>query len=155
MAQHSSTIIWQRDANAAFTDHRYSRAHTWHFDGGAVVPGSSSPHVVPLPYSDAAAVDPEEAFVASLSSCHMLWFLDIAARGGWVVDSYRDEATGTLARNADGQQAMTQVVLRPAVQFAPGHGPSAAELQALHHRAHAACFIASSVKTEVLCEPVV
>lgn len=154
MAQHSTTIFWQRDGNAAFTDHRYSRAHTWSFDGGAVVAGSSSPHIVPLPYSDAAAVDPEEAFVASLSSCHMLWFLDMAARADWVVDSYRDEATGTLARNAEGVQAMTQVLLRPAVQFAAGKAPTAEELQALHHRAHASCFIANSVKTEVVCEPV-
>ncbi len=152
MAQHSSTILWQRN-DAAFTDHRYSRRHTWHFDGGAVVPGSSSPHVVPLPYSDAAAVDPEEAFVASLSSCHLLWFLDIAARAGWVVDSYRDEASGTLARNAEGQLAMTQVVLRPVVQFAPDRQPTTEAFQALHHQAHAACFIANSVKTEVLCEP--
>lgn len=154
MAQHSSTILWQRDDTAAFTDHRYNRRHTWTFDGGTVVPGSSSPHVVPLPYSDAAAVDPEEAFVASLSSCHLLWFLDIAARAGWVVDHYRDEATGLLARNAEGQQAMTQVVLRPAVRFAPGKAPTTEELQALHHKAHASCFIANSVKTEVLCEPV-
>jgi organic hydroperoxide reductase OsmC/OhrA len=154
MAQHSSTIHWQRDDNDAFTDHRYSRRHTWSFDGGTVVPGSSSPHVVPQPYSDATAVDPEEAFVASLSSCHMLWFLDIAARAGWVVDSYRDQAVGTLARNAEGHQAMTQVVLRPAVQFAPGKSPTADELQALHHRAHASCFIANSVKTEIVCEPV-
>lgn len=154
MAQHSTSILWQRDADAAFTDHRYSRAHTWSFDGGTTVPGSSSPHVVPLPYSDAAAVDPEEAFVASLSSCHMLWFLDIAARAGWVVDRYRDEATGTLARNDQGQQAMTEVVLRPAVQFAPGKAPTAEALQAMHHRAHTSCFIANSVKTTVLCEPV-
>ena len=154
MAQHSTTILWQRDDNAAFTDHRYSRRHTWRFDGGTVVPGSSSPHVVPLPYSDPAGVDPEEAFVASLSSCHRVWFLDIAARAGWVVDSYRDEAIGTLARNAEGQQAMTRVVLRPAVQFAPGQCPTAQELQDLHHRAHASCFIANSVKTEVVCEPI-
>ena len=153
MAQHISTILWQRD-NASFVDHRYSRRHTWHFDGGAVVPGSSSPHVVPLPYSDATAVDPEEAFVASLSSCHMLWFLDVAARAGWVVDSYRDEAVGTLARNAQRQQAMTRVVLRPAVQFAPGPQLTTDELLALHHRAHASCFIANSVKTDVVCEPV-
>jgi organic hydroperoxide reductase OsmC/OhrA len=154
MAQHTSTILWQRD-NASFADHRYSRRHTWHFDGGAFVPGSSSPYVVPLPYSDPAGVDPEEAFVASLSSCHMLWFLDVAARAGWVVDSYRDEAVGTLARNAQGQQAMTRVVLHPAVQFAPGPQPTADELQALHHRAHASCYIANSVKTEVVVESVI
>ena len=153
MAQHTSTVLWQRE-QAPFTDHRYSRRHTWHFDGGAVVSASSSPHVVPLPYSDPAGVDPEEAFVASLSSCHMLWFLDLAARAGWVVDSYRDEAVGVMARNAEGQVAMTRVTLRPAVQFA-AHQPTLAELQDLHHRAHASCFIATSVKTEVLCEPVV
>ena len=155
MAQHSSTILWQRADNACFTDHRYSRRHTWQFDGGAVVPGSSSPHVVPEPYSDAAAVDPEEAYVASLSSCHMLWFLDIAARAGWVVDRYRDEAVGTLARNDQGQQAMTRVVLRPSVQFAPEKTPTTNELHSLHHRAHASCFIANSVKTEVVCEPAI
>jgi organic hydroperoxide reductase OsmC/OhrA len=153
MAQHTCTVLWHRD-NASFTDHRYSRRHSWHFDGGTVVPASSSPHVVPLPYSDAGAVDPEEAFVASLSSCHMLWFLDIAARAGWVVESYRDEAIGTLARNAQGQQAMTRVLLRPAVQFASARQPTPQELDALHHQAHASCFLATSVKTEVLCEPV-
>ncbi len=154
MAQHSTTVVWQRDDGTAFTDNRYSRRHTWCFDGGTTVPASASPHVVPLPYSDPAGVDPEEAFVASLSSCHMLWFLDIAARAGWVVDSYCDEATGTLARNAQGQQAMTHVVLRPAVKFAPGQSPTPQELQDLHHRAHASCFIANSVKSEVVCEPI-
>ncbi|MES2947101.1 MAG: OsmC family protein [Pseudomonadota bacterium] len=153
MAEHSTTILWQRD-NTAFVDHRYSRRHTLHFDGGTVVPGSSSPHVVPVPYSDPAGVDPEEAFVASLSSCHMLWFLDLTARAGWVVDSYRDDALGTLARNAEGQQAITRVVLRPAVLFAPGKAPTTDELHTLHHRAHDSCFIANSVKTEVVCEPV-
>ncbi len=153
MAQHTSTVLWQRD-QTPFTDHRYSRRHTWHFDGGAVVNASSSPHVVPLPYSDPAGVDPEEAFVASLSSCHMLWFLDLAASAGWVVDRYRDEAVGVMARNAEGQVAMTRVTLRPAAQFAPERSPTPAELQDLHHRAHASCFIANSVKTEVLCEPV-
>lgn len=153
MAQYISTVLWQRD-NALFSDHRYSRRHVWSFDGGAVVPASSSPHVVPLPYSDPAGVDPEEAFVAALSSCHMLWFLDLAARAGWVVDQYRDKAEGVMARNPEGQLAMTRVTLHPAVQFAPGHAPTAQMLQTLHHRAHASCFIANSVKTEVLCEPV-
>jgi organic hydroperoxide reductase OsmC/OhrA len=153
MAQHTSTVLWQRD-QAAFTDHRYSRRHVWQFDGGAEVNASSSPHVVPLPFSDPAGVDPEEAFVASLSSCHMLWFLDIAARAGWVVERYRDEAVGIMARNDQGQQAMTRVTLRPAVQFA-GAQPTPQQLQDLHHRAHTSCFIANSVKTEVLCEPIV
>jgi len=154
MSTYNATIVWQRDAQA-FVDHRYSRRHSWSFDGGAVVPASASPQIVPLPMSDAAGVDPEEAFVASLSSCHMLWFLDIAARAGWVVDHYRDEATGVLARDAQGQLAMTRVALHPAVRFAGGHGPDTQTLRALHHQAHASCFIANSVKTEVLCEPVV
>lgn len=153
MDQHTSTVIWQRN-DQAFADHRYSRRHAWHFDGGALVPASSSPHVVPLPLSDPAAVDPEEAFVASLSSCHMLWFLDVAARAGWVVDSYRDEAVGVMGRNAEGRVAMTRVTLRPEVVFA-GESPTLQALLALHHRAHDSCFIANSVKTPVLCEPVV
>lgn len=151
MAEHLCTVEWLR-GDAAYTDHRYSRRHTWQFDGGQQVLASSSPHVVPLPMSDAAGVDPEEAFVASLSSCHMLWFLDIAARAGWVVNHYRDAAVGLMGRNAQGQLAMTRVTLRPAVQFA-NTGPTPEELAALHHRAHEACFIANSVKSEVLCEP--
>ena len=147
-----ATISWQRDG-AAFTDNRYSRAHEWRFDGGAVVKASSSPHVVRVPMSDASAVDPEEAFVASLSSCHMLWFLSLSASQGWVVDAYRDEAVGTMAKNEHGKLAMTLVILRPHVTF-DGRQPSAEELHELHHRAHEECFIASSVKTEVRCEPV-
>ncbi|SDP56611.1 Organic hydroperoxide reductase OsmC/OhrA [Rhodoferax sp. OV413] len=153
MPHHTATIVWQRDAQA-FTDHRYSRRHSWHFDGGAQVTASSSPHVVRLPFSDPAAVDPEEAFIAALSSCHMLWFLDLAARAGWVVDSYRDAATGLMARNSQGRMAMTQVTLHPAVQFAGDRQPSREELEQLHHAAHAECYIANSVTTEVLCEPV-
>ena len=154
MSTYTATIAWQRDGQA-FTDRRYQRRHQWRFDGGAVVAGSSSPQVVPLPLSDAAAVDPEEAFVASLSSCHLLWFLDIACRAGWVVDDYQDDASGLLANNADGQLAMTVVTLRPQVRFAGPHQPDAAELQRLHHAAHAACFIANSVRTDVRCEPVI
>jgi organic hydroperoxide reductase OsmC/OhrA len=109
---------------------------------------------VPLPMSDAAAVDPEEAFVASLSSCHLLWFLDFASRAGWVVEHYHDAASGVLAPGADGRLAMTVVTLRPAVRFAGDHQPDAAEFNRLHHATHDACFIANSVKTEVRCEPV-
>src|SRR5688500_20071 len=111
---YTATIEWTR-GDARFTDLSYSRAHRWRFDGGAVVPGSSSPHVVPVPHSDPAAVDPEEAFVASLSSCHMLWFLAIAAKKGYVVDAYHDEAAGVMARNAERRLAMTEVMLRPRV----------------------------------------
>ena len=153
MSNYSAVIAWQR-GQQAFSDHRYSRRHAWLFDGGVVVPGSSSPQVVPPPMSDASAVDPEEAFVASLSSCHLLWFLDLAARAGWVVDDYRDEASGVLARNAAGQLAMTQVTLHPLVRFAGGRQPDRAEVCRLHDAAHHACFIANSVKSEVRCEPV-
>lgn len=153
MSRYTATIAWQRHGDA-FADRRYSRAHRWLFDGGVEVPASSSPQVVPLPMSQAAAVDPEEAFVASLSSCHMLWFLDLACRAGWVVDDYRDQAEGVLARDAQGRQAMTEVTLRPAVRWAGERQPDVAEVQRLHHAAHEACFIAHSVRTELRCEPV-
>lgn len=154
MSQYSAVIAWQREGQP-FTDRRYRRQHQWHFDGGAVVAGSSSPQVVPVPMSDAAAVDPEEAFVASLSSCHLLWFLDIASRAGWVVDDYNDAASGVLAKNAQGQLAMTLVTLRPAVRFAGERQPDAVQIHQLHEQAHAACFIANSVKTELRCEPLI
>ena len=150
---HDASVRWQRDAQP-FADRRYSRRHEWHFDGGAVVAGSSSPHSVRVPLSDPSAVDPEEAFVASLASCHMLWFLDIACRAGWIVDSYRDDASGVLAPRADGKLAMTLVTLRPAVTFGGDRRPDAAQVGQLHHQAHAECFIANSVKSEVRCEPV-
>ena len=153
MSSYQASIAWQR-AQDSFTDHRYHRRHWWRFDGGAEVLASSSPQVVPLPMSDAAAVDPEEAFVAALSSCHLLWFLDLAARAGWVVDDYLDDATGVLARNAAGQLAMTVVTLRPRVRFAGDSLPDPVEVRRLHHAAHAACFIANSVKSEVRCEPI-
>src|SRR5215218_7303805 len=101
MSTYTATIRWSRTGDGDYTKGQYSRAHEWAFDGGAVVPASASPHVVPAPWSDAAGVDPEEAFVASLSSCHMLFFLDFARRGGFVVDSYVDEAEGELAKGAD------------------------------------------------------
>ena len=152
MAAYLADIHWQR-GNAAFVDNRYSRAHVWRFDGGVEVPASSSAHLVPLPMSNAAAVDPEEAFVASLASCHMLWFLSLAAARGFCVDCYDDAASGTLAKNAHGRLAMTEVTLRPRVGFA-GSAPTRQALDELHHRAHEACFIAASVLTDVRCEPV-
>ncbi len=152
MSEHKTEIIWRRDG-AAFTDNRYSRGHRWLFDGGVEVPASSSPTVVPLPLSVAAAVDPEEAFVVSLSSCHMLWFLSIAAKRGFVVDSYRDEAVGVMAKDSSGKMAMSRVTLRPEAAFAGEKRPTADELAAMHHEAHEQCFIARSVKTDVRCEP--
>jgi organic hydroperoxide reductase OsmC/OhrA len=152
MSEYKTVIQWNRNG-ARFTDNRYSRGHTWQFDGGVEVPASSSPHVVPVPMSVAAAVDPEEAFVVALSSCHMLWFLSSAAKRGFVVESYRDEAVGVMAKNAEGKLAMTRVTLRPAVQFAGERSPSKNDLDAMHHESHDQCFIASSVKTDVRCEP--
>ena len=152
MAQHTVTIEWRRDG-AKFIDQRYSRAHQWTFDGGARVAASSSPHVVPVPMSDAAAVDPEEAFVVSLSSCHMLWFLSLAAQAGFIVERYADQAAGELAKNEQGKLAMTLVVLHPSVSFVGERGPSLQQFEALHHAAHEACFLANSVRTQVRCEP--
>lgn len=152
MTEYRSTVVWNRDG-AAFTDNRYSRRHRWLFDGGVEVPASASPHVVPLPMSVEAAVDPEEAFVASLSSCHMLWYLSIAARRGFVVESYRDEAVGMLAAVAPGKPAMTRVTLRPDVRYGGERRPTTEEETGMHHEAHEQCFIARSVKTEVVCEP--
>jgi organic hydroperoxide reductase OsmC/OhrA len=154
MAEYTATIHWQR-RDQPFSDQRYSRRHSVEFDGGHRMPGSSSPHIVRLPFSDPAGVDPEETFVASLSACHMLWFLDIACRAGWVVDDYRDMPIGVLERDAGGRLAMTIVTLRPAVRFVAGRQPGPQELLQLHHRAHDECFLANSVKTEVRCEPVI
>lgn len=152
MSQYSARIVWSR-GDQVFTDRRYSRAHRLHFDGGAELAGSSSPAVVPPPGSDPAAVDPEEMFVASLSSCHMLWFLDLACRAGWCVDRYEDDAQGTLAKDAGGRLAMTEVVLRPAVRFAGQRQPDAHALAQLHHAAHEACFIANSVRSALRVQP--
>lgn len=154
MSVYTAEVLWQRDGQD-FTGNRYSRRHVLRFDGGAEVPGSSSPHVVPLPMSDASAVDPEEMFIASLSSCHMLWFLSLAAKQRFVVDRYVDAATGVMEKNREGQMAMTVVTLRPQVSFSGEREPTRDELERLHHAAHDACFIANSVRTEVRCEPVV
>lgn len=153
MSEYSATVVWERGLNEAFLDKRYSRGHRWEFDGGVTIPASSAPAGVPLPYSVAEAVDPEEAFIASLSSCHMLWFLAIAAKRKFVVDSYRDAAIGVMGRGTDGKIAMTRVTLRPAVQFSGDMRPSADDMAAMHLEAHDECYIANSVKTEVVCEP--
>jgi len=152
MSTYTATIRWTRDASTDFAKGQYSRAHQWAFDGGAVVPASPSPHIVPAPWNDPAGVDPEEAFVASLSSCHMLFFVDFARRGGWVVDSYVDEAEGVLGKNGEGKMAMTRVTLRPRVSWGGDRQPDEAAIADLHHRAHEACFIANSVTTEVVVE---
>jgi organic hydroperoxide reductase OsmC/OhrA len=149
MSTYTATIRWSRTGEGDFTKGQYSRAHEWSFDGGAVVPASASPHIVPTPWSDAAGVDPEEAFVASLSSCHMLFFLDFARRQGFTIDEYADEAEGVLEKRADGKMAMTKVTLHPRITFSGEKRPGDADIADLHHRAHEACFIANSVTTEV------
>lgn len=156
MSTYVAETIWTRgDASGEdFVANRYSRRHVLRFDGGVEVPGSSSPSVVPAPFSDARAVDPEEAFISALSSCHMLWFLSLAAGRGFCVDRYADAASGVMNRNEAGRVAMTQVTLRPEVEFSGEGQPSRAEIEELHHQAHEACYIANSVKTEVRCEPV-
>lgn len=148
MSSYTASVRWSRKGGEGFANGQYSRAHEWAFDGGAVVPASASPHVVPLPWSDEAGVDPEEAFIASLSSCHMLFFLDFARRGGFVADSYTDEAEGILDKRSDGHMWVSQVTLHPRVTWA-GDPPDEPSLADLHHRAHEACFIANSVTTEV------
>ena len=152
MSTYIATVRWTRDKTTDFARGQYSRAHEWTFDGGAVIPASPSPHVVPAPWNDPAGVDPEEAFVASLSSCHMLFFVDFARRAGLVLDSYLDEAEGVLEKRADGRTAMTRVRLRPRVTWS-GEAPDAAAIADLHHKAHEACFIANSVTAEVTIEP--
>ena len=151
MATHTATVRWSASPGEDYAKGQYSRAHSWSFDGGAVVAASASPHIVPAPWSDAAAVDPEEAFVASLSSCHMLFFLDFARRAGVVVTAYEDEAEATMEKGSDGRVRISKVTLRPRIAFA--EMPDSTTLDELHHKAHEACFIANSVTSEVVVEP--
>ncbi len=148
MATHGATITWQRGEDT-FLDNRYSRAHLWRFDGGLEVPASSSPHVVRAPFSNPANVDPEEAYVAALSSCHMLWFLNLAALGGLRVDSYADAAEGAMAKYSDGKEWVATVILKPHVVFSGPKAPDEAAVEALHHDAHANCFLANSVRSTI------
>ena len=152
MSTYIATIRWSRTGDGDFTKGQYSRAHEWAFDGGAVVAAGPSPHIVPEPWGNPAGVDPEEAFVASLSSCHMLFFVDFARRAGFTLDSYVDEAEGVMEKRDDGRMAMTRVTLRPRIDWSGGRRPSDSEIADLHHRAHEACFIANSVTTEIRIE---
>lgn len=149
MAKHDAWVTWRSDGD--FASGRYSRAHEWRFDGGATVPASSAPAVVPVPMSDPQAIDPEEALVASAASCHMLWFLDLARRAGFIVESYRDAAFGKVGEDERGKIALTRITLRPTVVF-DGRQPSRDELDALHHEAHERCFIANSLRTPIVVE---
>ena len=149
MAAYTATLTWQRE-DQVFTDGQYSRAHEIAFDGGIVMPASSSPHVVKTPLSRLDAVDPEEMLVASLSSCHALFFLDFARRGGFVIDSYVDEALGEVGKDERGRIAMTRVIINPMIAWSGEKQPSKEEISALHHKAHDACFIANSFRGEVV-----
>lgn len=151
--RHTATIAWQRREDELFTDGRYSRAHRWRFDGGAEVQASSSPAVVRMPLSDPRAVDPEEAFVAALSSCHMLFFLDFAAACGLQVVSYVDHAWAEMRADDDGGRSIARVRLRPAITSDGPTRPADDTIAALHRRAHHACFLARSVRCEVEIEP--
>jgi organic hydroperoxide reductase OsmC/OhrA len=152
LASYEATVRWQRGPEERFIDGRYSRAHEWQFDGGARVHASASPHVVKVPFADPSGVDPEEAFVAAIASCHMLFFLGFAAKRGFAITAYEDNAVGIMSKTTDGREWMTKATLRPRVAFTGDNRPTAEEVDALHHQAHEACYIANSVKTEVVIE---
>jgi organic hydroperoxide reductase OsmC/OhrA len=147
--EYTAQVIWTRD-EAVFTDNRYSRGHVWRFDGGVEVPASSSPLSVKLPLSRADAVDPEEALVAAVSSCHMLFFLGFAAKAGFVVDKYEDAPVGVMTKNEQGKLFVSKITLNPAITFSGSKRPAAEELDALHHRSHEECYVANSVRAEVV-----
>ncbi|WP_299794667.1 OsmC family protein [uncultured Shewanella sp.] len=152
MSEYTAVIRWERSEEECFTDNQYSRGHNWEFDGGVIVPASSSPHVVPLPFSVEANVDPEEAFIAALSSCHMLVFLSIAAKRKYVVENYLDKAVGVMEEDSNGKTWVSRVTLRPEIEFSGERQPTIDQLKKMHHLAHENCFIANSVKTEVTTE---
>ena len=150
MSLHTAKIVWKSDSAASFQSKRYSRAHTWNFDGGIEVPASASPHVVRPPLSVENAVDPEEAFVASAASCHMLTFLWLAAKAGFVIGSYEDNATGELTKNSQGREWISKITLNPKITWEGEHLPTPQDLEDLHHSAHSECYIANSIKSEII-----
>jgi organic hydroperoxide reductase OsmC/OhrA len=152
MSTYQAIIKWQRHEDEKFIDNKYSRGHTWEFDGGEIVHASSSPHVVPLPYSIEANIDPEEAFTASISSCHMLFFLSIAAKKRYIIESYIDKATGNMQIDNSNKMSMTDVTLKPEIIFSGDKYPNTKQLAKIHHQAHEQCFIANSVKTKIHIE---
>jgi len=152
MSEYFAEVKWFRGENESYIDNKYSRGHLWEFDGGAIVKASSSAHIVPLPYSVEENVDPEEVFVASLSSCHMLFFLSIAAKKKYVVDSYVDNAVGIMEEDTYKRISMTKVILRPKITFSGARKPTMEQMEKMHHQSHDQCYIANSVKTEVVTE---
>ena len=151
MSTYTATIRWSDDDPEAYRKGRSDRGHDWAFDGGTVVPASAAPENVPHGTANEAGVDPEEALIAAISSCHMLFLLDYARRAGFAISSYVDEATGVLEKRADGKIAVTRVTLRPKIEWA-GNTPTAAVIADLHHRSHEDCFIANSVNCAVTVE---
>ena len=153
MSAHYAAVRWTNHG-PDFLKRRYSREHTLEFDGGAVVTASSSPHVVPLPWSNPFGVDPEEGLIASVASCHMLWFLDVAISAGFEVQSYADKAEGLMTRNEQGRLWVSVITLHPQITWSGEKQPTAQEVAHLHHLAHEECFIANSIKSEVRVEAV-
>ena len=145
-------VLWERKTEENFLVARYSRVHHWHLDGGAIIPASASPEIVPVPFSDPTLIDPEEAYVASISSCHMLFFLSIAAKKKLVIERYEDNPEGTLGKNEQGKTAVLSVVLRPKVWFGGTSAPSRKTIEHIHELAHSECFIANSVRTKITIE---
>jgi organic hydroperoxide reductase OsmC/OhrA len=153
MSEHIAILSWKRcAAEADFLKGRYSREHSWTFDGGMTIQASPS-SIVPVPYSNPALVDPEEAFVAAASSCHMLTFLHVASRRGFLIESYEDRSVGTMTKNEKGVLWVSLITLHPKIVFAGAKTPTAEELDQMHHVAHEQCFIANSVKSEIKVEP--
>ena len=153
MSTYTATISWKNDSPETFTKNRYTRGHSWSFDGGIEVPGSSSPHSVRLPYSVEEAVDPEEALVAAASSCHMLVFLWIAANKGFVIDSYEDQAVGEMTETG-GKQWVSKITLDPKIEWSGEKLPTAKEVAEMHHEAHEGCYIANSIKSEIVIKEI-
>ena len=150
MSTHTATIIWKNDSPVTFTKNQYTRGHEWSFDGGVTVPASSSPHAVRLPWSLEAAVDPEEALVAAAASCHMLSFLYVAAKAGFNVESYTDEAVGEMTATPEGRQWISKITLDPQIVWTGDKLPTDEDLKYLHHEAHEICYIANSIKSEIV-----
>ena len=151
MSDHHATVEWRR-TTADFRYATYDRSHVLRFEGGIEVPAGAAPGNVPASAPKAPGVDPEQAFVAAISSCHMLWFLHLACEAGLTVDRYTDRAVGVLAKNGEGRMAITRVTLRPEIAFS-GTGPAPGQLEQLHEKAHEKCYIANSVRSEVVVEP--
>ena len=147
--RYTASIFWKKKETETFTDNKYSRGHTWVFDGGVELPASASPQVVPLPMSDESAVDPEEAFVAAIASCHMLFFLSIAASSNYIIETYDDQAEGIMSKNEHGQMVMGDIILKPKIVFSGTTIPTAEQIAELHNSAHHKCYLANSIKSTI------